>query len=135
MERYGIFIIVLFVCLITLDQLTDNFMHSIILTAGFYSDGAKYVNQPVAVKIIHDSASMDKELIIFEKLKAINNPKIENSGIPQVYYHGWFLNYDAIAMTLFEGSVNDRYEIERKAGRKFTDTTILSIFLQAVYGT
>lgn len=99
---------------------------------GLYSDGAKYVNKPVAVKIIHDSASMDKELMIFEELKAVNNPKIENSGIPEVFYYGWFLNYDAIAMTLFEGSVNDRYEIERKAGKKFTDTTILSIFLQAV---
>lgn len=75
---------------------------------------------------------MNQELMIFEELKAVKNPAIEKSGIPTVFYYGWFLDYDAIVMTLFEGSVNDRYEIERKAGRKFTDTTILSIFKQAV---
>lgn len=71
--------------------------------------------------------------MIFQKLNAVKNPKIENNGIPQVYYYGCFLKYDAIAMTLFEGSIDDRYKIERKARRKFTDTTILSIFLQTVW--
>lgn len=104
------------------------------ICAGLFSDGVKYVDQPVAIKIIHDPESMDKELMIFEALNAVNNPNIEKSGIPQVYYYGPFLQYDAIAMTLFHGSLKDRYEKERIGGRNLTDTTILSIFLQAVWG-
>lgn len=90
------------------------------------------MNHPVAIKIFHDSATMNEELMVFKQLNAVHNSKIENIGIPSVYWHGSFLSYEAIATTLFEGSVNDRYEEERKAGRKFTDTTILSIFLHAV---
>lgn len=52
----------------------------------------------------------------FKALNAINNPKIENYGIPNVYFHGVWVGYPywGIAMTLFDGNLEDRYNTEKK---------------------
>lgn len=77
---------------------------------------------------------MDDEMVIFNALNATKNLKIEKHGIPRVYYNGRFLKYyHAIAMTLFDGTVADRYKTEKINGRSLPNLTILSIFMQAVW--
>lgn len=67
---------------------------------------------------------------IFEALNATRDPNIEQHDIPRVYYHGKFLNnYNAIAMTLFDETLHDRYLAQNKS---LSDLSILMIFKQAV---
>lgn len=73
---------------------------------------------------------MNQEMRILEALNATGNPNIEEHGIPRVYYHGAFLkNYFAIAMTLFDETLEKRYNIQ---GGHLSDLSILLIFKQAV---
>lgn len=73
-------------------------------------------------------------MAIFNALNATKNLEIEKHGIPRVYYNGPFLkHYNAIAMTLFDGTIGDRYKREQEHGRSLPDLTVLSIFLQAVW--
>lgn len=94
-----------------------------------YSIGV-YNNQTVAVKIVWDREAFNHEIDVLKALNAIENPQIEDHGIPKIYYHGQILEvYSAIAMTLFDGSLESRFNQEKK---HFTDLTILTIFKQAV---
>lgn len=77
-----------------------------------------------------DKESMDYEMKVLKVLNATNNPTIENQGIPRVYFHGPFLKvYNTIVMTLFDGTLEDRYEHHRE---QLTYSNILTIFKRAV---
>lgn len=55
---------------------------------------------------------------------------IEKEDIPHVYYYGLISNlYPVIAMSLFDGSLNDLYE---RCKGDISDLQILEIFKQAV---
>lgn len=76
---------------------------------------------------------MQREMNIFEALKATEDFDITMHRIPRVYYHGRiFIKYFAIAMTLFEETLEDRFEHFKCKDRRFSEPTILLIFKQAV---
>lgn len=84
----------------------------------------------VALKIASYMAPWIKETQTLKALNAIDDPNIEKHDIPRVYYHGLIFNrFPAIAMTLFDGSLNDLYE--RYKGN-ISESQILFIFKQAV---
>lgn len=67
---------------------------------------------------------------VFEALNAIRDPYIEQHDIPKIHYHGKILDkYDAIAMTLFDETLQARYMAQNKS---LSDLSILMIFKQAV---
>lgn len=85
----------------------------------------------VAVKIIWDKESMDHEMAIFLALNATNDPEIESHRVPKIFYSGNVLGkYNAIAMTLFDETLEDRYKRQNK--QPFAIFTVLLIFKQAV---
>lgn len=87
-------------------------------------------NITVAVKIVWDKKSLDKELNVFEALNAGNDSRIENYGIPKIYYSGTILNgYHAIVMTLFDGTLNSRLNAQNG---HISDLSILMIFKRTV---
>ncbi|XP_031639386.1 casein kinase I-like [Contarinia nasturtii] len=95
---------------------------------GIYND-----KHDVAIKIFWDKRSMDEEVIVYQALNAMDDPQIEDRKIPRVYYYGQFLvDYFAIAMTLFDGSLSDFYGKRHKT--HISDNDILYIFLQTVKG-
>lgn len=64
-------------------------------------------------------------------MNAIGNKEIENYGIPCIYYHGIIIGrYNAFAMTLFEGTLEDRYQIQKKP---LSELTVTLIMKQAVW--
>lgn len=85
----------------------------------------------VAVKIMWDQKSLEDEMKIFLALNATNDPKIERHRVPRIFYFGNVLgNYGAIAMTLFDETLEDRYK--RQNEQPFDVFTVLVIFKQAV---
>lgn len=85
---------------------------------------------PVAVKITWDKQAIDREMRIFEALNAVENPNIEKLGIPNVYYYGPIIGrYYAIAMTLCDETIEDRY---KEQGEQLSDLSILLILKRAV---
>lgn len=73
---------------------------------------------------------MNQELKILEALNAFKDPNIEQHDIPKIYYHGKVLGeYDAIAMSLFDETLEDRYLAQNQ---NLSDLSILVIFRQAV---
>lgn len=85
----------------------------------------------VAVKIFMESSSMDKEMIVYNALNAVNDENIEVHHIPRVYYSGVILGeYFAIAMSLFDGTLADYYT--KRNGKHLSDADILSILVQTV---
>lgn len=71
---------------------------------------------------------------IFKALKATENLDMEPHEVPRVFYHGPILgkylsNIFAIAMTLFDGNLLDRYF---QQSEKLSDFSVLKIFKQAV---
>lgn len=87
---------------------------------------------PVAIKITWDKQAIDREMRIFTALNATKDPNIEKHGIPKVYYHGLIIGgYHVIAMTLCDGSVEDRYA---ENNEQFSDLSILLILKRAVCG-
>lgn len=85
----------------------------------------------VAVKLSSYVAPWIKEtnaLMALDAMKDSNN--IEKEDVPHVYYHGLIYGiHPVIAMTLFDGSLNDLFE--RYKG-DISDLQILEIFKQAV---
>lgn len=67
----------------------------------------------------------------FKALNAINNSNIEKYGIPNAYSHGEWIEYPywGIAMTLFEGNLNDRYN---ELNKNISELSILLIFKRVV---
>ncbi|XP_031619303.1 casein kinase I-like [Contarinia nasturtii] len=89
-----------------------------------------YDNKAVACKLFCDKKYMDEEMKIFKALNATKNLDKEPHEIPRIFYHGPILGkYHAIAMTLFDGTLLDRYV---KQDEKLSDFSILLIFKQAV---
>lgn len=87
-------------------------------------------NDTVAVKIVWDEETMHDEIKIYRALGALDNPRIEAEGIPRVFFHGLVLEkYHAIAMTLFEGTLEDRYKQQNKHLERMS---ILLIFKRLV---
>lgn len=84
----------------------------------------------VAVKIVWDEEGHDEEVSIYERLGAMTDTTIEDKGIPKVYYHGKiFIDYFCIIMTLFDGTLKDRFDYQNKY---FENVTILLIFKRLV---
>lgn len=70
---------------------------------------------------------------IFKALNAINNPKIEEHGIPCVYYHGQFLHlYHAIVMTLFNETLKDLHDRYKLREEHLSELSVLLMFKDAV---
>lgn len=91
---------------------------------------ATFQGKPVAVKIVWDEESYNDEVRIYERLGAMNDTTIENRGIPKIYYTGKILtDYFCIIMTLFEGTLKDRFEYQNK---HFQNITILLMFKRLV---
>lgn len=72
---------------------------------------------------------MDEEMRIFQALNATENPDIEKQGILRVFYYGPFLNHHAIAMTLCEGTLADRY---KRQNEPLSYLSVLLIFRRTV---
>lgn len=66
-------------------------------------------------------------------MNATKNNDIEQIGLPRIYYTGPILkNYNAIAMTLFDGTLENYFKQHKSAG-KLPDSSILEIFRQTVF--
>lgn len=67
---------------------------------------------------------------IFQALNATNDLDIEKKGIARVFYAGPILQkYNAIVMSLFEETLEDRYELQNE---HISDLSILLIFKRTV---
>lgn len=84
---------------------------------------------PVAIKITWDKQAADREMRIFNALYAIENPMIEAFGIPNVYYYGPIGRYHAIAMTLCDETIEERFA---EQDEQISDLSILLILKRAV---
>lgn len=86
---------------------------------------------PVAVKITeyYDYDFYD-EMKVY---KVLNDTDAESHGIPKIYYYGKAFenSYNAIAMSLFEGTVYDRYK-NKTIFKPLSEFSVLLIFKQAV---
>lgn len=70
---------------------------------------------------------------MFAALNATKNHDIEQIGIPRIYYSGIILReYDAIVMTLFDGTLENYFKQHNISG-KLPDSSILDIFSQTVW--
>lgn len=87
-----------------------------------------YDGIPVAIKISSHDVLHKDEMEIYE---ALHDDDPESHGIPKVYYHGqvFRVSYKAIAMSLFDETVEQRYA---KQSTAFSDFSVLQIFKQAV---
>lgn len=97
----------------------------IIKLKGVYND-----KEDVAVKVFMNVAAFEKEMAIYNALNAVKDKNIEDHHIPRIYYYGKFLGVThAIAMSRFEGTLNDYCERNNKS---LSDADILDILLQTV---
>lgn len=102
-----------------------NTFNTIFPLSGIYNK-----NETVAIKVFLNKQSMEREVAILQALRATKEVNIEDRGIPRVYFFGKITgDYNAIAMTLFDESLEKRYELQ---GKKISDLSILLIFRQAV---
>lgn len=96
---------------------------------GIYGDGI-----PVAVKIVWDEETWKRETQILSALNATKNHDIDQIGIPRIYYTGPILReYNCIAMTLFDGTLENYFILHTSIAGKLPDSSILEIFSQAVW--
>lgn len=83
----------------------------------------------VAIKFAANQKVIRREINVLNALNAMDR-NIETCDIPRVYYHGNVLDqYLAIAMSLFDGTLDDLYK--RYKGN-ISELQILEIFKQAV---
>lgn len=95
------------------------------LSLGRYND--KF---DVAVKMSSYITPWIQETAALKALDAMKDLNIEKKEIPHVYYHGLIFHiHPVIAMTLFDGSLNDLYE---RYKNDISDLQLLDIFKQAV---
>lgn len=79
---------------------------------------------------------MNQEMRILEALNATGDENIEEHRIPRIYYHGRFRRHHyAIAMTLFDGTVDERFKQQKRSEKTISDISILLIFREAVCAT
>lgn len=94
-----------------------------------------YKGDPVAIKINDSEKNFVKEMKGFEALNATVDEHIETHGIPRIYFSGPFRKrYHAIAMTLLDGSLEDRMKKQKQEGKKISELSLLLIFRRAVRG-
>lgn len=102
-------------------------MNQIVLRSrisGLYDDEVN-----VAIKFAANQKVIRREIKVLNALNAMDR-NIETCDIPRVYYHGMVLDqYLAIAMSLFDGTLDDLYK--RYKGN-ISELQILEIFKQAV---
>ncbi|XP_031636953.1 uncharacterized protein LOC116349589 [Contarinia nasturtii] len=114
--------------IIQLITIVGETKHSVIWKGNFSDRTRK--NIQIAIKITMDQGCYDREIEIYKALNATSDPNIEQYGIPRIYYHGSLLEkYRVIAMTLFDGTLEDLY---KKKGNISPDLSVLIIFKQAV---
>lgn len=83
----------------------------------------------MAIKFAANQTAMKQEIKVLNALNAIDE-NIEKHDIPRVYYQGEILDqYLAIALSLFDGTLDDLYEQYRE---NISELQILHIFKQAV---
>lgn len=95
--------------------------------SGYYSDKI-----PVAVKIVGDEESIRNEVEICKVLNAIGNLRVQHHGIPAVYYYGRIFQFYGIAMSLFEGNLENYYRRAYYQQKNISYSELLSIFKQTV---
>lgn len=68
---------------------------------------------PVAIKFVPKTkrTTAEYELVIYKQLNAYKNPKIEDYGIPNVYYHGKWESFILTAITKLDQSFEDIQKI------------------------
>lgn len=94
---------------------------------------ATYEGNTVAIKINTNETVFTEELKGFEALNATVDEDIESHGIPKIYFSGKFLRkYHAIAMTLLDGTLQDRMRKQKKEKKKISELSLLLIFRRAV---
>lgn len=114
--------------LIIILQCSMSIIYILRYVLGVYND-----DFDVAVKIIWSEMSFNKEIEILKALNAINNPKIEEHGIPRIHYHGKFFHtFFAIAMTLFNETLMDVHDRYNAQGKHLSELSILLMFKEAV---
>ncbi|XP_031637196.1 tyrosine-protein kinase Lyn-like [Contarinia nasturtii] len=99
-----------------------------IVWLGIYND-----KTDVAVKMFWNNYSIDKEMVVYAALNAVDDHEIEDHKIPRIYYHGK-LNGGcyAIAMSLFDGTLFDYYNDTPNGDLLNVD--ILYVLMQLVKG-
>lgn len=88
-----------------------------------------YNNVPVAVQIMWNKKRYNKEMKAYIALNATLDEDIEKKGIPRIFWNGSFKRHHAIAMTLFEETLYNRFKLQNK---KISELSILLIFKRAV---
>lgn len=69
-----------------------------------------YNGTEAITKIMEDRNTFLNEIGALELLGALQNPKIEKYGLPNVFLYGvWFGKYYGYTMTKFDGSLEDRW--------------------------
>lgn len=102
----------------------------------FFSSGIYNNTERVAIKISWHKSFYNREIAALKALNAMNTSDTEDHKIPKIYFFGKILEeYDAIAMTLFEGTLQDRHLHQKRKGLQLSDSSILMIFKQAVRNT
>lgn len=96
------------------------------------SSSGTYDNESVAVKININEDDFNHEMSVFEALNATADPDIESHGIARIFFSGKFMYYNAIAMTLFDETLDDRIRKQAKQKKKISELSILLIFKRAV---
>lgn len=92
-----------------------------------------YLNNAVAIKINTNENNFKEEMKGFEALNATVDKDIETHGIPKVYFSGRFMyRYHAIAMSLFDGTLEDRKRKLKKENKQISELSLLLIFRRAV---
>lgn len=63
----------------------------------------------VAMKFTSIQGYADREYKMYTYLNAINNPEVENYGVPTIYYYGTWNDHKMMAMTLLDFSIDYKF--------------------------
>lgn len=89
-----------------------------------------YNGTDAVIKIMENENNYLNEMNTLSILGAMGNREIEKMGIPTVYACGiWFKKYYGYTMTMFDGSLEDRWESQNG---KISELSILMIFKRGV---
>lgn len=96
------------------------------LISGIYHND----NVKVAVKILWNNQSVERERAALSAANALVDGDIEECGIARIYYNGNFLKkYYAFAMSLFDETVQKRFTTQKN---HFSVLSVLIIFKRTV---
>lgn len=98
-----------------------------------YFSGIYNNTERVAIKISWHKSFYNREIAALKALNAMDTFDMKDHKIPKIFYNGKILGqYDTIAMSLFDGTLQDRYLHQKRQDLKLSDFSILMIFKQAV---